>query len=103
LNRESFHVSRNAKDFHGRALVNNKVKDFTAPNQPKSTIKWGSIHRDTTPFLIVDFRRFRAGQIDLLYCLPVPKLKTVGRTAYHFSIISCAIFRLGKLAHRVKL
>ena len=40
------------------------MNHFTAPNQPKiDDQKWGSIHRDTTPLLIVDSRRFRAGQI----------------------------------------
>jgi LysM repeat protein len=40
------------------------MNHFTAPNQPKiDDQKWGSIHSNTTPFLIVDFRRFRAGQM----------------------------------------
>jgi len=40
------------------------MNDLTAPNQPKiNDQKWGCISMDTTPFLIVDFRRFRVGQI----------------------------------------
>src|SRR3990167_10968630 len=35
-----------------------------APNRPKpDDKKWDSIHSDTPPFLIVDFRRFRVGQM----------------------------------------
>ena len=40
------------------------MNHLTAPNRPKiHDQKWGSIHSDTTPFLIVDFRRFRVGQM----------------------------------------
>jgi len=40
------------------------MDNFTAPNQPKiDDRKWGSIESNTTPFSIVNFRRFRAGQI----------------------------------------
>ena len=47
-----------------KELSKNKMNYFTAPNQPKiDDQKWVSIHSDTTPFLIVDFRRFRVGQM----------------------------------------
>ena len=40
------------------------MNDFTAPNQSKiDDRKWGCIPMNTSPFPIVDFRRFCAGQI----------------------------------------
>jgi hypothetical protein len=47
-----------------KELSKNKMNHFTAPNQPKiDDQKWGCIAMNTTPFLIVDFRRFRTSQM----------------------------------------
>ena len=52
------------------------MKHLTAPNRPKiNDQKWGCIAMNTTPFLIVNFRRFRVGEMVHFILIPFQKNK----------------------------